>query len=80
MHQREATPGVPSSTAEQPAKVEGANYQSRIAFTRSPEAACSVSAVYRAVTLRADVMIVMPVQFQGRTLFDGIPNTPREGL
>ena len=79
-HQREAAPGVPSSTAEQPAKVEGANYQSRIAFTRSPEAACSVSAVYRAVTLRADVMSVMPVQFQKKDFEKGNFTTDMRGL
>ena len=80
MQRREATPGVPSSTAEQPARVEGANYQSRIASTRSPEAACSVSAVYRATTLRADVMSVMPVQFQKKDFEKGNYTTDMRGL
>ena len=69
--QREATPGVPSSTM--PAdkrKDESGSYQERIVYARSPEVACSVSAVYRATTLRADVMGVMPVQYQKKD-FEG---------
>ena len=69
---REApTPGVPSSTMppETP-KVEGGYYMERIMATRSPEAACSVSAVYRAVTLRGDTMSVMPVQYRKKD-FEG---------
>ena len=69
---REApTPGVPSSTMppETP-KVEGGDYMERIMATRSPEAACSVSAVYRAVTLRGDTMSVMPVQYRKKD-FEG---------
>ena len=64
---REATPtpGVPSSTMPQePQTVEGGDYMERIVATRTPEAACSVSAVYRAVTLRGDTMSVMPVQYR----------------
>ena len=60
-----ATPGVPSSTMPpEPQKMEGGDYQKRIVATRTPEAACSVSAVYRAVTLRGDTMSVMPVQYR----------------
>ena len=59
------TPGVPSSTmSPEPQKVEGGDYMERIVATRTPEAACSVSAVYRAVTLRGDTMSVMPVQYR----------------
>lgn len=60
-----SVPGVPSSTtpAETP-KVEGGDYQERIVPVRSPESACFVSAVYRAVTLRGDTMSVMPVQYR----------------
>ena len=63
---REASvPGVPSSTTPpEPPKVEGGDYMERIVSTRSPEDACSVSAVYRAMTLRADTMGVMPVQYR----------------
>ena len=58
-------PGVPSSTMPpELAKVEGGDYAERIVPVRTPEAACSVSAVYRAVTLRGDTMSVMPVQYR----------------
>ena len=69
---REAsTPGVPSSTMPpEPPKVEGGDYQERIVPVRSPESACSVSAVYRAVTLRGDTMSVMPVQYRKKD-FEG---------
>lgn len=62
---KESVPGVPSSTTptETP-EVEGGNYQERIVPVRSPESACFVSAVYRAVTLRGDTMSVMPVQYR----------------
>ena len=69
---REApTPGVPSSTMppETP-KVEGGDYAERIVPVRSPESACSVSAVYRAITLKGDTMGVMPVQYRKKD-FEG---------
>lgn len=65
-----SAPGVPSSTLEQPSDVSGGNYMERIVSARSPEEACSVSAVYRAMTLRADTMGVMPVQYQKKD-FEG---------
>ena len=70
---REVTPpapGVPSSTTEQEPKVQGGDYQERIAYVRGPEQALVVGAVYRAVNLRADTMSVMPVQYQKRD-FEG---------
>ena len=70
---REVTPpasGVPSSTNEQEPKVQGGDYQERIAYVRGPEQALVVGAVYRAVNLRADTMSVMPVQYQKRD-FEG---------
>ena len=69
---REApTPGVPSSTMPpEPPKVEGGDYAERIVPVRSPESACSVSAVYRAITLRGDTMSVMPVQYRKKD-FEG---------
>ena len=60
-------PGVPVTTdPNHPSNqtVEGGDYMERIVATRTPEAACSVSAVYRAVTLRGDTMSVMPVQYR----------------
>ena len=72
---REAqTPGVPSSTmpaeAKKADKPQGADYMERIVSTRSPESACSVSAVYRATKLLADNMSVMPVQYRKKD-FEG---------
>ncbi len=68
-------PGVPSSTMEQAPKVEGGDYMERIVSARSPKDACSVSAVYRAMTLRADTMGVMPVQYRKKN-FEGGNFTP----
>ena len=75
---REATPapGVPSSTMPpEPQKPTGADYAERIVPVRSPESACSESAVYRATTLRGDTMGVMPVQFRKKN-FEGGNFTP----
>ena len=60
-------PGVPVTTdPNHPSNqtVEGGDYAERIVPVRSPESACSVSAVYRAITLRGDTMSVMPVQYR----------------
>ncbi len=66
-----SVPGVPSSTMPpEPLKVEGGDYAERIVPVRSPESACSVSAVYRAITLRGDAMSVMPVQYRKKD-FEG---------
>ena len=82
LRKREATstPGVPSSTMPQEPEVKGASYQERIVYARSPEVACSVSAVYRATTLRADVMGVMPVQYQKKDFEKGNYTTDMRGL
>jgi len=71
IQQREATPqpitpGVPSSSNEQPPKVTGGSYQERIVYARDPQLALTVSAVYRATELRAKTIAVMPVQYQKR--------------
>ena len=79
--QREATPGVPSSTMPaEKRKDESGSYQERIVYARSPEVACSVSAVYRATTLRADVMGVMPVQYQKKDFEGGNFTQDMRGL
>ena len=79
IRQREAdpsakgVPGVPVTTdPDHPSnqEVKGGSYQERIMPVRSQEQALLVSAVYRAVTLRADVMGVMPVQYQKKD-FEG---------
>jgi len=74
---REApTPGVPGSTTPpEPQKVDGGDYMERVVVTRSPEAACSVSAVYRATKLLGDTMAVMPVQYRKKD-FEGGNFTP----
>ena len=66
------TPGVPSSTMPpEPPKVQGGDYQERIAYVRGPEQALVVGAVYRAVNLRADTMSVMPVQYRKKDFEKG---------
>ena len=68
---REAeAPSVPSSTMPQEPEVKGASYQERIVYARSPETACTVSAVYRATKLLGDTMAVMPVQYRKKD-FEG---------
>ena len=58
-------PGVPSSTMPKEGAVTGAaNYQERIVYARDPITALTVSAVYRAVELRAKTIGVMPVQYR----------------
>ena len=71
---REVTPpapGVPSSTNEQEPKVQGGDYQERIAYVRGPQQALLVAAVYRAINLRADTMSVMPVQYRKKDYVKG---------
>ena len=75
-----STPGVPSSTTDQGPKVQGGDYQERIAYVRGPEQALVVGAVYRAVNLRADTMSVMPVQYQKRDFEKGNYYTDMRGL
>ena len=70
MFRRQRENPLPVSTLSKTAEVSTASYQERIAYTRSPEQALVVAAVYRAVTLRADTMSVMPVQYQKKD-FDG---------
>lgn len=85
---READPtakGVPSSTMptdEQAAKgeVRGGDFQERIVTARSPEQALLVASVYRAVTLRSDVMSVMPVQYREKDFERGNFYVKAKGL
>ena len=68
-------PGVPVTTdpnhqSNQAPKVQGGDYQERIAYVRGPEQALVVASVYRAVNLRADTMSVMPVQYRKKD-FEG---------
>ena len=65
---REATPApigsVPTTTTEKQSSVSGASFGERIVFARDPLTALTVSAVYRAVELRAKTIGVMPVQYR----------------
>ena len=74
------TPGVPSSTTEQGAKVTGGSYSERIVYARDPQLALTVSAVYRATELRAKTIAVMPVQYQKRDANGGNFVTDMRGL
>ena len=72
VRQREAeVSGVPSSTMPaEKEQGESGSYQERIVYARSPEVACTVSAVYRATKLLGDTMAVMPVQYRKKD-FEG---------
>lgn len=70
-HKRElagkVTDGVPSTTdpaAPENKPVSGGSYESRIVVTRDPQKALTVSAVYRAIELRAKTIGQMPVQYR----------------
>ena len=71
-HKREATPGIPSTTnPDAPenkgtGKVGGGSFEERIVTARSPRVALTVSAVYRAVELRAKTIGQMQMQYQVR--------------
>jgi HK97 family phage portal protein len=80
---REVTPpapGVPSSTTEQEPKVQGGDYQERIAYVRGPEQALCAGTLYRAVNLRGDTMSAMPVQYQKRDFEKGNYQVDMRGL
>ena len=60
--------GVPETTdpnapSNQPS-VRGGSYEERVVYARSPLTALTVSAVYRALEMRADTFALMPVQYQ----------------
>ena len=70
---REVTPpapAVPSSTNEGP-KVKGGSFEERIVRARNPQTALTVSAVYRAVELRAKTIGQMAIQYQAKSLEGG---------
>ena len=72
--------GVPTTSDEQGPKVTGGSFSERIVFARSPQMALTVSAVYRAVELRAKTIGVMPVQYQKRDAAGGNFVTDMRGL
>ena len=72
------TQGIPSSTADnggtQASKatgVSGALYAENIVYARSPQVALTVSAVHRAVELRAKTLAMMLLQYQTKNRLGG---------
>ena len=59
-----ATPGIPASTAETQDAAGGGSYAENIIYARSPQVALTVSAVHRAVELRAKTLAMMMLQYQ----------------
>ena len=65
------TPATPSSTAEKGLDVKGGSFEERIVRARNPQTALTVSAVYRAVELRAKTIGQMAIQYQAKSLEGG---------
>lgn len=53
----------PNAASNQPT-VRGGSYAERIVYARDPLTALTISAVYRALEMRADTFAMMPVQYQ----------------
>ena len=76
MNLREAQ-SVPASTADSGKQqaansgVHGASYEANIVYARSPQVALSVSAVHRAVELRAKTLAMMLLQYQTKDKIGG---------
>ena len=64
------TQGVPTSTNEQQ-QVSGGSFEERIVRAGSPQTALTVSAVYRAVELRAKTIGQMQIQYQAKSADGG---------
>ena len=63
----------PNAASNQPS-VRGGSYEERIVYARNPMTALTISAVYRALEMRADTFALMPVQYQKKG--DGGNYTP----
>mgnify|MGYP002508426622 CR=1 FL=1 len=75
---REAGNGIPASTADsgtatatKKENVSGASYAENIVYARSPQVALTVSAVHRAVELRAKTLAMMLLQYQTKNRLGG---------
>ena len=71
---REVTPpapGIPKSTTDEGPKVKGGSFEERIVRAHNPQTALTVSAVYRAVELRAKTIGQMAIQYQAKSLEGG---------
>ena len=68
MKRREVTNGIPSTTdpsaASNQTTTTGATFEEKIVRVRRPELALTVSAVYRAVELRAKTEAQFAIQYQ----------------
>lgn len=78
MQAREAGNGIPASTADsgtatatKKENVSGASYAENIVYARSPQVALTVSAVHRAVELRAKTLAMMLLQYQTKNRLGG---------
>ena len=77
IQRREEAIGVPASTADSGKQqaansgVHGASYEANIVYARSPQVALSVSAVHRAVELRAKTLAMMLLQYQTKDKIGG---------
>ena len=65
------TPATPSSAAGNGPDVNGGSFEERIIRARNPQTALTVSAVYRAVELRAKTIGQMAIQYQAKSLEGG---------
>ena len=73
------TPGVPTSTNEQPT-VKGGSFEERIVYVQSPQVALTVSPVFRALKLIMDTHGVMPVQYRKKDTIGGNFTEDMRGL
>lgn len=82
--QNTSTQGVPSTTdpsaPENQTLARGGSYEERILHARNPQAALTVSAVYRAIELRSKTIGVMPVQYQRKDTEKGNFTTWMQGF
>ena len=68
---REAQAAPATGTKTEGSNVHGGSFVERVVHARSPQVALTVSAVYRAVELRAKTIGQMAVQYQTKTLDGG---------
>ena len=63
--------GTQATTESKTSGVHGASYEANIVYARSPQVALSVSAVHRAVELRAKTLAMMLLQYQTKDKIGG---------
>ena len=72
----QGAPGIPASTTDdkdygKQENVSGGSYAENIIYARSPQVALTVSAVHRAVELRAKTLAMMLLQYQTKNRLGG---------